>query len=277
MTDFDQLNNNSSNENESKIIQMDASSAEVVGAHEKANLEIQLETARRFPRDIKKCLQDMKLLATLDKDVAESCFYAIRRGDKTITGASVRFAEIVVATWKNLRVWSIIMGYDGKHVTAKGYAYDLETNTIISQEVKRRHTDRHGRMASDDMLTVHSNAVSAIALRNVILKIVPTVLTKHVQDAIKESVVGTKETFNKTRDKAIKYFTDNGITEKQILKLFESNEITDLTPDDVFILRGMVNAVKDKDITLAEQFDTHTKSTKVNSSFSEAPPSDNKE
>lgn len=254
MTDFKQLGDDSQNEIvESSINTYSNSDAENV------SVDIQVKTARLYPRDLKKALGNILFLATQDKETADDCFYSVRRDGKTIRGASIRLAEIITACYGNLRASSRIVSNDGKMVTAQGMCWDLENNVAFSVEVKRKITDKQGRTFSDDMIVITSNACASIALRNAIFKVVPQAITSRVQSEIKKIVLGEAKDFNTTRLAAIQYFTELGVTEKQILDLFNKKTVEDLDRDDIFDLRGIATAIKEGDTTLESSFSLQPK------------------
>lgn len=92
---------------ENEIIQV--SGGEMLEAINRSEIDGQIATAHKFPRDIAQCKQNMVALAAMDDDVAYNCFYHLERKGKDgqisiIEGPSVRFTEIISACWKNLRI-----------------------------------------------------------------------------------------------------------------------------------------------------------------------------
>lgn len=166
----------------SEIIQIQQ--AEMLQAINRSEVDMQVSTAKQYPRELPKVLNQIATYATMDTETASECFYVLRRqgdnGGSAIEGLSVRMAEIIAGAWGNLRVQTRIIGNDGKTITAQGICHDLETNVAVSVEVKRRITDKHGRTYSEDMQVVTGNAASAIAFRNAVLKVVPKAVTKKV-------------------------------------------------------------------------------------------------
>jgi hypothetical protein len=181
-------------------------------------------------------------------------FYSVKRDGKTIRGASIRLAEIITSCYGNIRASSRIVSNDGKMVTAQGMCWDLENNVAFSVEVKRRITDKYGRVYSDDLVVITSNACCSIALRNAIFKVVPQAVTSRVQTEIKKIVLGEAKDFETTRKTAIEYFVNLGVTEKNILDLFSKKSIQDLDRDDIFDLRGIATAINEGDTTLESAF-----------------------
>ncbi len=72
-------------------------------------IDIQIATARRWPRKISKCLERVLELACKDTETAQSCFYKYMRAGKPIEGPGIRMAEIVAASWQKLRVQGRVM------------------------------------------------------------------------------------------------------------------------------------------------------------------------
>ena len=151
--------------------------AEALEALNRSEIDMQIATAKKYPRDIMASINKVVALATVDENTAEECFYSLKRrgsdGDTFITGPSVRLAEIVAASWGNIRVAAQVVGNDGKFITARGTCIDLETNNAVSVEVQRRICDKYGKTYSEDMQVVTGNAAAAIAFRNAIFKVVP--------------------------------------------------------------------------------------------------------
>lgn len=139
-----------------------------------ATVDVQVSTARRFPRSITQFVHSATEMATLTPEIAASCVYAIPRDGKTIEGPSARLAEIVASAWGNLRIQAGATSDDGRFVVARGEAWDVQTNVAIGFEVKRKITNRGGATFSDDMIVVTGNAAASIALRNAVFKTVPS-------------------------------------------------------------------------------------------------------
>lgn len=232
-----------------KIVNVDTLSALTT-----SEINVQIATAKQYPRNIANVLNNIETLATMDSDVASSCFYTLRRQGKVIEGASVRMAEIVASSWGNLRVQSMVVANDGKTITARGVCHDLESNYAIAAEVKRRITDKNGRTYSEDMQVMTGNAACAIALRNAVFKVVPAALIKKVIDKAKQVSIGQSMTLEQTRQAMIEYFEKIGVTNKQILDYLSVEKIEEIDIDMVVELRGLANAIADGTTTKEEAF-----------------------
>jgi hypothetical protein len=235
--------------------QMTVLKSEALQAITKSEIEAQVDTAKKYPRELEKVLKNTLFIATQDKETAESCFYALPRAGKTIRGISVRFAEILTSCWGNIRAGARVIANDGKTITAQGICHDLENNVAVTVEVIRKITDKNGNTFNEDMQIVTSNAACAIALRNAVFKVVPVAITHKIQDQIKDVAMGSKSDFETTKKKAIEHFTKQGIKTNQILSILDKTSIEDINRDDVFTLRGLVQAINDGDTTIQQAFE----------------------
>lgn len=232
--------------------------AEMLQAINRAEVDMQITTAKQYPRDIYGALNNIKTIATLDNSTAEDCFYALRRQGTLIEGVSVRLAEIIAGAWGNMRVQTRIIGNDGKTITAQGVCHDLETNLAVSVEVKRRITDKNGRTYSEDMQVTTGNAASAIAFRNAVLKVVPKAVTKRVIDEIKQVALGKSMDLETRRQNMIAYFGKLGVSQADILAYCGVKRIEEITSEMVFELSGLKNAIKEGTTTVQETFKRNT-------------------
>lgn len=232
--------------------------AEILQAINRSEVDIQIATAKQYPRHLPTVLNQIATLATLDVETAEDCFYVLRRnganGSNSIEGLSVRMAEIIASAWGNLRVQTRIIGNDGKTITAQGICHDLETNMAYSGEVKRRITDKYGKTYSDDMQVVTGNAAAAIAFRNAVLKVVPKAVTKRVIADVKQVAMGQALDLETSRQRMVDYFGKLGVTEELLLEYLELKKREEIDKERVFELRALANAIKEGTTTVQEAF-----------------------
>lgn len=239
----------------------------------KAEIDMQIATAKAFPRSFTEFLRKTESMATASTGIAESCTYALPRKEKDktgkwvekfIKGPSVRLAEIVCASYGNIRAGARVLGNDGKHVTAQGFCHDLESNTFIALEVKRKITNKNGERFSEDMIVVTGNAACKIAFRNAAFSVIPAALLTDVYEKIQEVARGTAETLEARRNKAVAYFTKLGITEAQICEVLLIKDIKDIDLDKLEILSGMKSVIVNQESTIEELFPSNDQKDKAN-------------
>lgn len=220
----------------------------------KSEIDMQVATAHKYPRSIKRFRDETLQMVTLNELVAESCIYALPRGGKTIEGPSARFAEVVASAWGNCRAGARVVSEQGDFITAQGVFHDLERNVAITFEVQRRITDSKGKKYNADMIGVTGNAASSIALRNAILKGIPKAFWDDMYQAARKTVMGDVKTLANRRAEAIKAFVAFGITQQQLLEKLEVAGIEDVTLEHLVILRGLLTAIREGDTTPEQAF-----------------------
>jgi hypothetical protein len=235
----------------------------------KAEIDVQISTAKAYPRSIKKFLDKAMSIATVSEDIAQACAYALPRAGKTLEGPSVRLAEIVVGAYGNIRAGMRVIHNDGVTITAQGICHDLESNTCVTLEVKRsilqneyredpisKKKVKTGRRVtmSEDMQVVTGNAACAIAFRNSVFKIIPSALINDIYDKVKEVARGSVETLPARRDKALAYVRGLGVKDEQICSALELRAVEDIDLDKLAVLRGMCTLIKNGEATVNEVF-----------------------
>lgn len=223
-------------------------------AIERANIDIQISTARRYPRQPTIAKNKMLSLATLDEETAASCFYRLNRAGKSIEGPSIRLAEVAASCFGNLRFGARVVNNDGRKITAQGFCHDLENNVLATIEVSRRITDKTGRTYSEDMQTVTGNAACSIAARNAIFKVVPFALVKPIYEAAKHAAVGDIKTLAERRTRMLSKFSTLGVPEKRIFESLGKSGIDDIGLTELEYLIGIFQAVKDGEQSVDEAF-----------------------
>lgn len=233
---------------------------QALSAIEKANIDMQIATARKYPRMIKTFISQAMSMATLDEDTASSCFYVIPRAGKNIQGPGIRLAEIVAGAYGNLRYGARIVGEDDERrsIIGEAFCHDLQSNTYCAIQVKRRITDKQGRRYSDDMITVTGNAACSIALRNVIFKVVPMAYVNQIYEAAKKVAIGDAKSLADRRSKMLDHFAKLGIQKDRVIAKVAKSSVEDVDLADLETLVGIATSIKDGDLDIDVAFPKQT-------------------
>ena len=215
----------------------------------RAEIDVQIATAKRYPRSVTGFKREAEEMATLDEETAGSMFYVLPRAGKSIEGPSVRLAEIVGSAWSNLRYEARVVEIADRYISAQGTCFDLEKNVAARVEVRRRITDKKGRRYNDDMIAVTANAACSIALRQAIFKVVPFAYVKDIYEKAKVVAIGKGLTMDQRRNRALEWFGKVGAKSEQILKILGRKGLEDITVDDLIILQGIKTAIQDNETT----------------------------
>lgn len=231
-----------------------------VTAITKGEVDIQVATARKWPRSVSRFRQEALSLATLDAETAASCIYALPRKDnktgqvKRIKGPSIRLAEILAATYEHIRAEGRPIGDEDGFVLCRGTAWDVQRNVLIAVETRRKITDRFGRRYSEDMVNVTTNANTSIALRNAILHVIPKAFWQPIYDAAVKTAVGDQKTLAERRQKAVDHFQKLGVQPAQIFAKLGVKGMADISLEHLEDLLGLATAIKEGEIQIDDAF-----------------------
>lgn len=226
---------------------------------ERANVDVQVSTAKRYPRDMRRSVNNSIVMATMNEEVARSCGYALPRGGKPVTGPSVHLAKIIVSNWGNMRTEAKVVQITDKQVISRGTAWDLENNVASAFEVRRSIVDKYGKRYSDDMITVTGNAANAIAYRNAVFAVIPKSITDRIYRAAQQFITGDLSDNDVLLKKRTKIFADfkntYGIDENTVIKICGKTTDNQIGADEIALLVGLLQSLKDGDTTVDEVLD----------------------
>lgn len=223
-------------------------------AQTRGEIDIQISTAKRYPRSVTKAMQDAMSLATLNQEIAEQCIYAKPQDGGTVEGPSARLAEIVASCWGHMRSEARVVEEAEKHVVSRGTSWDLERNVAVAFEVRRRITKRDGRRFSDDMVVTASNACNSIAYRNSVFRVIPKAFWWPIYLKAKEVAIGKAETLAANRDKALAHFLRMGATNDRVFAVLKVRGLNDITLEHLALMKGIASAIRDGEVNVDDAF-----------------------
>ena len=237
---------------------IDNSGIEVFEAQERAAIDSQVATAKRYPRNLTRVKENSIKIACMDKETAESCRYAKPVGNKNVVGASVHLARIVCQQYGNIRVQQRIKLIDSKTIVAEAVAFDMETNYAVCVEARRSILDKFGMRYKESVIETNAMAILAIAERNAILKVVPKSIIDTVYNEAFRFANGDLSDNAKliiARDKAFEFFKNEyAATEDEVVSCLGLKTKEAIKPEHIVDLRGYMQSLKDKEITVEELF-----------------------
>lgn len=224
---------------------------------EAAQIDQQIATAKRYPRDENEAVQKSIRLATYNVKIAQSCLYFRPVGRKDgrqnfAEGPSIRLAEVLKSSWGNLRCGTRVVGERDGQVFVQAVCHDLENNVFETCEEGKRITRSDGSRYSEGQVAVTIAAVSKIALRNVIFSVVPKAYAEQILEACKQHIVGDdREVLYK---EIVASFAEMGVSEARIKASIDRREYPEGSNDEIVFLIGLNNAIKDGLCTIDEAF-----------------------
>lgn len=251
---------------ELEISQVQVEPISSLEAEERAVIDTQISTAKKYPRSIKRSTDNAIAIATMDKETAESCGYALKRGDKIVRGASVHLAKMVASEWGNLRIQAKVTQITSTQIVSEAVCFDLEKNIAVKVEVRKKITDKYNKRYNEDMITMTGNATNAIALRNSIFAVIPHQVVNKVYLASRDLIAGDLKDevkLIKKRTDVLAGFRDTyGVDEKEVLSFLGINTINQIKVDEIQLLIDTAQSIKDGDTTVDFVFGRNEKTTK---------------
>lgn len=244
-------------ENNETVEQVEVMDVSVIEAQDRALIDMQIATAKRYPRNVQRAISNSIAIITLDVETAKTCHYSVPRGGKSVSGPSVHLAKILAQNWGNMRIQAKVIGTDQKHVSSEGMCWDLESNLAVKTTVNRSIMGKFGRY-SDDMITVTGNASNSISMRNAILSVIPKGVVDKCYNVAKAMITGDISDETKLiakRKQVVDGLKDTyNIKEEEVLAAVGKQAINHLTADDIIVLIGVGQAIRDGDTTVEEAF-----------------------
>lgn len=243
--------------NQESEIEIANFSPDIIYQQDKAAIDIQISTAKAYLRNVKRSTENAIAIVSIDTETAKTCTYSVPRGGKAITGPSVHLAKILAQVWGNLRIEAKVVAIDERQITSEAVCFDLENNLAIKTQVKRSIIGKAGRF-NDDMITVTGNAANSIALRNAVLSVIPRAIVDKVYNVAKATITGDVSDKNKLIAKRKQVFDGlkdmYSVTEQEILQSIGKASIDHIASDDLVVIIGIGQAIKDGDTTIDQAF-----------------------
>ena len=234
-----------------------------------AAVNSQIATAKKYPRDLSRCIKNCVTLVTMDAETAESCTYSLKKGGKVLTGPSVHLARIILQQFGNIRAENRVVGYDATHVTCEAIVFDLETNFAMRTQIKKSIVGNNGRF-SEDMCTIIGNAGNAISLRNAAFAVIPKEIVNKIYKAALQKITGDVSDATKlmTRTNLVieglkSSYSVQKLTDEEILASIGKASVNHITAEDIAVLIGYENSLKTGETTFESVFRPSTKFTPI--------------
>ncbi len=232
----------------------------VIQSLERASIDSQVATAMNYPRNLQKFKIRSREMVTFDKETAESCIYHRPVGkdpetgkQKIAEGESIRMAEIVAATFGNLRVSARIIEQTPRFVKCEGVAHDLQSNYAAKSEVVEPTVTKNGSPYSERQAAVVAKVALSKAFRDAVFRVVPKSMCKFLKNAAQEVIAGGL-TLSERRANALTWADAKKIDRDRFFAGLGVKGEAEIGEDQLLMLVGLRTSLKENDITLDEAF-----------------------
>lgn len=228
----------------------------------RAEIDIQIATAKRYPRSLEDFFRRAKMMIGANIDTAASMTFnrpggrdEESGGQKTIAGPSIRMAEIVAACYGNLFVSSSVVEMTERYVRVRARAHDMETNNAVAQDVIESTVNKYGKPYSERHRATMSAAAQSKARRNAIFSVVPRALCAQLVEFADQVVKGVLKTLDERRSYVLKYFSQwPRFDMARVWAVLGVQGPADLSDEHLNELRSILQSIKDGDTTMEAAF-----------------------
>lgn len=224
---------------------------------EAKQVEAQVIMAKKFPRDIIQVEEKIKNSCKRES-LAEIAQYAVPRAGTSIKGPSIRLAEELARQYGNCDIGYKIVESDteAELVRCMAWCWDLENNLRVTKEYEisaYQYTKNGNKKRTSDDLTLAVNAGGSKALRDCILRVVPSDLTDTALDTCEHTLKNSKVPISEQIDKMLRAFEKLNVDEKTI-QIYLQLARSKWTNAQIHSLRKVHTAIKNGDTTIDNVF-----------------------
>ncbi len=229
-------------------VKHESKAIEIAQARHAQEVQAAMIAARQWPRD--QFAAAARIMHACQRvGLAEVAMYAYPRGGQTVTGPSIRLAEVLAQNWCNIDYGVMEISQRDGESDMLAFAWDLETNVRCQKlfTVKHQRFSRKGLTDLEDPRDIYEMTANlgSRRLRACILSVIP----KDVQDdAVREcekTLSGQGGKSLKERLKGmVKVFDEHGVSVEMIeRRLGHKLEATNET--ELVSLRKIYTSIKD--------------------------------
>lgn len=231
---------------------------------ERAQIDGQIATAHAYPRSLDQFKKRATAMATLDLETAESCIYSRPvGGGKTAEGASIRMAEIVAASYGNIRVSAQIIEQTDRYVKTEGVAHDLESNYAAKSQCVEPTVTREGKPYSEGQRAVVAKACQAKAFRDAVFKVVPRALCKSIISAAEKVIRGENVPLESRVQRVRQWLRGLKVDDARVFPVLGVTGWSEVTDEHLIKLTGLKTAIAEQDSTVEDAFPIVAKSPEM--------------
>lgn len=226
----------------------------------KAVEEVQaaLVIAKRFPRDEAAAFNKI-ISACRRQSLAEQALYAYKRGNETVTGPSIRLAEVMAQSWGNISFGVRELEQRDGASLAQAFAWDMETNTKQVKEfsVPHKRYTKSGTYSLTDPRDIYEMVANngARRMRACILGIIPIDVVEAAVAEVTRTMEGGAQPTAERIATMIEAFGAIGVT-KEMVKKHLGHNIEATTAPEIVKLQAVYKSIRDGFAKASAYFDT---------------------
>lgn len=212
-----------------------------------AEVQAALVIAKQFPRNPIEAY-DRVMNACQRPGLAQSAVYSYARGGSSISGPSIRLAEMLAQNWGNIQYGIRELSSENGESTVEAFAWDVETNTRQTKvfQVPHKRYTRNGSKKLEDPRDIYELVANngARRLRACILGVIPGDVVDAAVDQCEKTIHASADTSPEGVQKLVVAFEQFNITKADI-EGFIQRRVDAITPANVVSLRKIFTSLRD--------------------------------
>lgn len=212
-----------------------------------AEVQAALVIAKQFPRNPIEAY-DRVMNSCQRPGLAQSAVYSYARGGTSVTGPSIRLAEMLAQNWGNIQYGIRELSSENGESTVEAFAWDVETNTRQTKVFQVPHIryTRQGTKKLTDPRDIYELVANngARRLRACILGVIPGDVVDAAVDQCEKTIHASADTSPEGVQKLIKAFEQFGVS-KDDIEGFIQRRVDAITPANVVSLRKIFTSLRD--------------------------------
>jgi hypothetical protein len=229
-------------------VKSDGAMTAVEAVRAQAEVQGAIVSAKRFPRDQFTAWNRIAQACKRPK-LASQALYAYPRGGETVTGPSIRLAEVLAQAWGNVNFGIRELEQREAESTVEAFCTDLETNvtrSVVFQVPHERHTKKGAYKLTDprDVYELVANQ-GARRVRACVLAVIPgDIVDLAVAECKRTQVRGEGEPIEDRIRKMVAAFAEVGVPQDAIEKRL-GHPLGQTVAEEVVDLLAIYRAVKE--------------------------------
>lgn len=212
-----------------------------------AEVQAVLVIAKQFPRNPIEAY-DRVMNACQRPGLAQSAVYSYARGGSSISGPSIRLAEMLAQNWGNIQYGIRELSSENGESTVEAFAWDVETNTRQTKvfQVPHKRYTRNGSKKLEDPRDIYELVANngARRLRACILGVIPGDVVDAAVDQCEKTIHASADTSPEGVQKLVVAFEQFNVTKADI-EGFIQRRVDAITPANVVSLRKIFTSLRD--------------------------------
>jgi hypothetical protein len=221
-----------------------------------AEIQSAIAVAKRFPRDPVDCLRKIEM-ACARPTLAERAIYSFPRGKETVSGPSIRLAEVLAQCWGNMKVGFNVKESNDDRDVVEAFCWDVENNFSVTKVFTVQHV-RHTKSGTykltDPRDQYENDANQAMRrVRACILSVIPGDILEAAVSFCQRTLETKCDVGPEAQKKLLQAFREIGVS-RDMIEAFLGRRVESIMPTQMVRLRQVFASIRDEVSSVADWF-----------------------